>query len=92
MKILHITFSLLNGGKENMLVDIAIEQQKLGHQVAVVVVNRSVDQGILRRIPATIYYRCLNRKPGSKNPIPFLKLFHILHRQFIPDVVHAHDI
>ncbi len=92
MRILHITFSLENSGKENMLVDIAEEQQKLGHKLAIVVVNDLVEENLVQRIPQSIRFWCLNRKPGSKNPIPFLKLFDILHRCFKPDVVHAHDV
>ena len=91
MRILHISFSLENAGKENMLVDIAAEQQKLGHCVAIAVINNRVDQSILNRIPATVSIYLLNRVRGSRNPLPFIRLFDILHRRFRPDVVHAHD-
>lgn len=74
-----------------MLVDIAAEQQKLGHQLAIVVVNDLVNENILQRVPQAVSVWCLDRKPGSKNPLPFLELFDILHRRFKPDVVHAHD-
>ena len=50
MKILHITYSLLNGGKENMLVDIANEQKKMGHDVAAMIVNNYVDIEIRERL------------------------------------------
>jgi glycosyltransferase involved in cell wall biosynthesis len=74
-----------------MMVDIAVEQQNLGHDLAIVIINDLIDQSILDRIPKTIHVYCLGRKLGSRNPLPFFKLFEILHRGFKPDVVHAHD-
>ena len=38
MEIVHATFSLLNAGKENILVDIANEQIKLGHNVSIIII------------------------------------------------------
>ncbi len=91
MRILHITFSLGNAGKENMLVDIAGEQQKLGHVIAILIINNIADQSILNRIPPSVKIYSFNRARGSKNPLLFIKLFDILHRDFKPEVIHAHD-
>ena len=74
-----------------MMVDIAAEQQKLGHDLAIVIINDLFEQSIIDRIPETIHVYCLGRKLGSRNPLAFFKLFEILHRRFKPDVIHAHD-
>jgi glycosyltransferase involved in cell wall biosynthesis len=91
MKISHITFSLLNAGKENMLVDIANEQVKLGHKVAILVINNRLESYITQGINNNIRLFKINRKPTSKSPIPFIKLFWVLNVIFKADVIHSHD-
>lgn len=91
LRILHLTFSLENAGKENLMVDIAVEQQKLGHATAIAVINSNIEASILNRIPHSVPTYLLNRGRRSKNPLAFIKLFDILHRRFKPNVVHVHD-
>lgn len=92
MNILHIIFSLENGGKENMLIDIANAQKALGHNVAIVVVNKNLDQAIIDRISAKVEFYVLKRKRNGINPIPWLRLFYFINWHFKPDVVHSHDL
>ncbi|MFH0894555.1 MAG: glycosyltransferase [Bacteroidota bacterium] len=91
MKILHVTFSLANAGKENMLVDIANEQQSMGHDVAILVINDSLEPSIVNRIGKNISLFRLNRKNQSRNPIHFFKLFYVFNFRFKADVIHSHD-
>ena len=91
MKIIHITFSLNNAGKENMLVDIANEQQSFGHEVAILVINNSLDPNIVSRISSNINLYRLNRKNQSRSLLPVFKLIHILNIRFRADVIHSHD-
>ena len=92
MNILHIIFSLENGGKENMLIDIANAQKDLGHNVAIVVVNRNLDQAIINRISAKVKLYVLKRKRTGLNPFPWFRLFYFIHWYFKPDVIHSHDL
>lgn len=91
MKILHITFSLNNAGKENMLVDIANEQQSFGHEIAILVINESLDPGVVKRIGNNVRLYRLNRKNQSKNLLHVVKLIYILNIRFRADVIHSHD-
>ena len=91
MKVLHLSFSLLNGGKENLLVDIAIEQQKLGNTVGILIVNEVYEASILNRIPETIRLFLLKRKTGIKGFLSLPELFRIMLLDFKPDIIHAHD-
>ena len=92
MKIAHITFSLLNAGKENMLVDIAIEQQKLGHDVAIIILNNSIDKNVFSRIPKCIKIFKMNRNPNSLlGVLSFIKLFFIINLLFRSDIIHSHS-
>ena len=91
MKILHITFSLLNAGKENMLVDIANEQFKSGNELGILVINNNVEQSIRGRIDNNVTLYELKRTRASKSIIPIVKLIIILRLKFKADIIHVHD-
>lgn len=74
-----------------MLVDIANEQQVLGHDVAILVINESLEPSIVNRIGKNISLFRLNRKNQSRNLIRFFKLFYIINFRFKADVIHSHD-
>jgi glycosyltransferase involved in cell wall biosynthesis len=92
MKIVHIIFSLDNGGKENMMVDIANEQQKLGHKVSIVIINNFKEESVLNRISSSVPIFELHRNSGSINPSLFFRLFFIMNFKLHPDVINCHDI
>lgn len=91
MRILHITFSLLNAGKENQLVDLANVQAQSGIETCVLVINDLVDNGLENRINKTVKLLKLNRKNKSYNPIPWIKLWSLMQFSYKPDVIHSHD-
>lgn len=73
MQIVHIVWSLLNGGIETLVVNIANEQSKL-YDVKIFVINDMVDLDLIKKIDKKVDLLILSRKLGSKNPLPFLKL------------------
>ena len=91
MRIIHITFSLNNAGKENMLVDMANEQQFLGHKIAIIVINESLEPSIVNRINENICLFRLDRKNRSKNLLHVIKLIKIFNIKFKADIIHSHD-
>jgi len=92
MKIIHITTSLNSGGLENIMVDIANEQNRLGHQVAIIVVNKGVEPTISSRIDKNIQIFFIGRKPGSWRIVPIIKLWLIFRKLSNYDIIHAHGI
>ena len=92
MKIVHIIFSLNNGGKENMMVDIANEQQKLGHKVSIIIINNFKEETVFNRISPLIRIFEMHRNTGSKNPSLFFSLFFVFNFKLHPDIIHCHDI
>ena len=74
-----------------MLVDIANEQQSLGHEIAILVINDSLDPALVNRINNNICLYRLNRKSRSKNFFQIIKLIYILNIGFRADVIHSHD-
>ena len=90
MKICHLIFSFNTGGAETMLIDIVNEQVKT-EQVYLGIINDSVNQRILSQIDSRVHIYRLNRTPGSRNPVPLIKLnLWLLSKRF--DVIHTHNL
>ena len=90
MKICHLIFSFNTGGAETMLIDIVNEQVKT-EQVYLGIINDSVEQSILSQVDSRVHIYRLNRTPGSRNPIPLIKLnIWLLSQRF--DVIHTHNL
>lgn len=92
MKIVHITTSLGNGGLENMLVDIANCQVTLGHSVAIIIVNSSIEESILQRINDEIKVFRINRERGRKSINQLIKLMLVFIKLRRYDIIHCHGI
>ena len=93
MKIVHITFSLGNGGKENMMVDIANQHQKKGHDVTIIVLNKNADDSVVNRIDPNISYRNFKRDKSKliKTIQVLIQLFVLFNIKKNHDIIHAHD-
>lgn len=89
MNVMHLIFSLNTGGAETMLVDI-INQQLEHASVTLVIVNKGINTDLLHSIHPDARIICLNRQPGSKNPMPLLKLNKLIFTTN-PDVIHCHN-
>lgn len=89
MKILHICWSLDNGGAENMLVDIINYQVKY-EDVSLFIINDRIDYSIFNRIDKRCHVKLMGRKEGDKNPFALLKIYgYFLSHHF--DIVHLHN-
>lgn len=88
MRIAHILWSLGTGGTENMVVDIASVQANT-EEIGIFVINDWVEEYMLERLNPNCEVFLYRRKPGSKNPIPWLKFNYDLLK-FSPDIVHHH--
>ena len=89
MRILHIIFSFNIGGAEAMLADI-INSQCKHEQVKLIIVNSGINTALLASVSKNVEVICLNRRPGSVNPIPLILLNREILR-FKPDVIHCHN-
>ena len=88
MRIAHIIWALGTGGAETMLVDIANIQCKT-EDVAIAIVLDMVDETLLKKIDSKVTVRQFNRKRGSRNLMPWIKLNLFLLR-YKPDIIHFH--
>lgn len=88
MRIAHIHWSLGTGGIETMLPDIVSEQAK-DNEVALFIINDWVEDFIRAKVSKSVKLFLLNRKEGSKNPLPIIKL-NLLLAKFRPDIIHTH--
>lgn len=89
MKIAHVVWTLSIGGIQTMLVDIVNEQVKT-QDVAIFVVNNVVNDDIIHKIDKRVLLVRCNRRPGSKNLLPIIKLNWEL-QSFHPNIIHCHE-
>lgn len=88
MRIAHLLWSLGVGGVENLLVDIVNEQVRRV-DVCLIIINNLIDPQLIERIAPSVKVIKIERNPGSKNPLPVIKLNLLLHR-LSPDIIHCH--
>lgn len=90
MRIMHITFSLLNAGKENILIDLANEQWAMGHNVKILIINNKIDEELVERIIKGIQVVRIQRPASGKSLFPLIKLISMIWL-IKPEIIHAHD-
>ena len=90
MKIVHITYMLTFGGIETMLVNIANEQVKAGHEVEVIIVERGlIDSRLSQMLDPSIKLHMANRKKDTKDLLAVARINWFLLRAN-PDAIHIH--
>ena len=91
MKILHISWTFTFGGIETMLVNIANEQVKLGHDVNILIIEyNNVEKTLLEKLDPKVKMHYANRKHGAKDILSLIK-FNIMLRKINPDTIHIHS-
>ena len=90
MVIVHLMFSFNIGGAETMLVDILRHQSKKC-TTHLVIVNDEVNYKLLNTLPPETDVHLIGRRPGSRSPLPLLRL-NLLLRQIGPTIVHMHNV
>lgn len=90
MRIAHINWGLTSGGIETMLVNI-INEQVINNEVLLIIISNRCDKSLLDKISCKCHVVFCNRKKGSKNILPIIKLNAYLYK-FHPDIVHLHAI
>lgn len=89
MRIAHIFWGLGTGGIETMLVNIANEQARLGHEIHVLIINEVLNDKLIEKLSPQIRFKCFKRKVGSRIPYFIMPLnWHLT--KIVPDVVHLH--
>lgn len=89
MKIIHLTFSLMNGGKENLLVDLANAQAERGNRVCIAILNDRTDKTLLGRIHQDVQVLQFKRKRASL--FWFFRFFLFSVMQSKSAIFHCHD-
>jgi len=89
MKIVHCFFTMHIGGSQVLAADMLNEMCK-EHDVALIVVNDQWNDKLLKQLDPKVKVYLINRKEGSRNPLPVLR-FNLLLRKLKPDVIHCHE-
>ena len=88
MKILHINFSLTNGGLENLLIDVVNLQAK-DNEVRMMIINDLYEKELLKRVDPAVPVKLYNRRPQSPFVLTAFKTFLFILR-YKPDIIHIH--
>lgn len=89
MVVAHLYWGLSFGGIETMLVNIANAQARQGVNVHLVIVNELLESSLVNALDKNVYFHCLGRRVGSKNPWFIIKINLILSK-IKPDAIHLH--
>lgn len=90
MIIFHLYYDLMMAGIQTMLVNIANEQVRMGHQVKLLILNNAIDKSLRKSLDDKIEMVCLGRKRNGKNIFPILKLNAYLYTHKF-DMLHIHN-
>ena len=86
---MHCFFTLEMGGAQVLAVDL-LNKMCAEHDTALVVVNNIHSQALLDKLDKRVAVHKIDRREGSRNPWPLLKL-NLLLRRLKPDVIHCHE-
>ena len=89
MKITHLIWALTYGGAETMLIDIINEQSKT-EEIDLILVNTFEHIELIDTIDRRVNVHLINRKPGNRNFIHFIRLNFLL-KKLNPDIIHCHN-
>lgn len=89
MRIVHCFFTFEMGGAQVLAVDL-LNKLCHEHEVALIIVNNVYSEGALQRLDEKVQVHKINRKEGSRNPFPILKL-NLLLQRLKPDIIHCHE-
>jgi glycosyltransferase involved in cell wall biosynthesis len=89
MKIVHCFFTMGMGGAQVLAVDL-LNKMCPYHETGLIIVNNIYSDAILQKLDKRVTVYKINRKEGSRNPLPLLK-FNLLLRKINPDVIHCHE-
>lgn len=90
MKIVHVFWSLMFGGIETMLVNIANAQVQLGANVYIIIINDNCDSTLISALHENVKVVFLHRKLHSKG-LQFIFKFNRTLLKIKPDIIHLHD-
>ena len=91
MRIAHVTWTFTLGGIETMLANIANEQDTLGHEVHIVVIeHNSVEPSLVEKLHPGIKLHFAHRKYGVKDIMAVIRLNRILY-SIGPQAIHLHS-
>lgn len=89
MKILHVIFSLGQGGAERFVLDLTNELAKTDEVYLIIIRDESNGNDFFKsELSSKVFYKCLGFRRGTK--LTYLLEFFKLIREIKPDVVHSH--
>jgi glycosyltransferase involved in cell wall biosynthesis len=89
MKIVHCLFTMETGGAQVLTVDL-LNEMSGEHDVCLIIINNKFNRSLLEQLNRKVRIFYINRKEGSFNPIPVIRL-NLLLLKLKPDIIHCHE-
>lgn len=91
MKICHVLWELDYGGIETMVVNIANEQSRAGHDIVLLILNDRINPKLKERLDPQVAVESVGRPVGSYNPWYMIRLNRLI-AHIKADVFHFHHV
>ncbi|MEO5998470.1 MAG: glycosyltransferase [Chitinophagaceae bacterium] len=89
LKIVQCLFTFEMGGAQVLALELLNEMCK-EHDVFLIVINNAYNKNLLKLLDKRVQLHFINRKEGTRNPIPIIK-FNLLLYKINPDIIHCHE-
>jgi glycosyltransferase involved in cell wall biosynthesis len=89
MKIAHCLFTMETGGSQVLAVEL-LNRLCYHHDVSLIIINNRYNEKLVQQLNKRVSIYYINRKEGSRNIIPVIKLNWLIVR-LNPDVIHCHE-
>jgi len=89
LKIVHCLFTMETGGAQVLTVELLNEMSN-EHDVSLIIINNKFNPCLLKQLNPKVSVFYINRKEGSRNPFPIIRL-NLLLLTLKPDIIHCHE-
>lgn len=89
LKIVQCFFTFETGGAQVLALGL-LNEMCHEHDVFLIIINNKCNNSLLTQLDKRVQVIFINRKEGTRNPFPILKLNFVLFR-LKPDIIHCHE-
>ncbi len=89
LKIVQCLFTFQMGGAQVLALEL-LNEMCSDHDVFLIIVNNAYSINLLKQLDKRVKVIFVNRKEGTRNPIPIIK-FNLILYKIKPDIIHCHE-
>jgi glycosyltransferase involved in cell wall biosynthesis len=89
LKIVQCLFTFQMGGAQVLALEL-LNEMCSDHDVSLIIINNAYNIALLKQLDKRVNLIFINRKEGSRNPIPIIK-FNLILYKIKADIIHCHE-